>query len=329
MKIVFFGTPAYVVPVIHEIHKRFVTGPGKSPIVAVVTQSPKPVGRKKYRQFSPIDEWAHDRNIPVFYSSREILKSDIEADLGILASFGEIIPKEVLNLFPHGILNIHPSLLPKFRGASPVQAAIASGEKTTGATIIKLDEKLDHGPIITQFKEDILHSDTTETLRNRLFERSADVLSELLTPYIKGKVRPKPQDDTKATFTILVKKEHAFIKPKLLNAALQGKSIKDELEISFIKNCSLVPSAYSLEQFIRAMQPWPVAWTHVSLRGNSLQATAQKRIKLLKSHTEDSSPSAVSLVLDTVQLEGKNPVSWGQFKDAYPESVFYEADTEE
>lgn len=311
MKIVFFGTPEYVLPVVKRLHRAFVGKAGKSPIVAVVTQSPKPVGRKQKLEYSPIDKWAHERGIKTFYNAHELLESGIEADLGVLAAYGEIIPNHVLSLFPNGILNIHPSLLPKFRGASPVQATIASGE-TPSATIIKLDEKMDHGPIVTQFKDELLENDTLETLRNRLFERSAEVLIETIGPYIKGKIKPKPQDHDSATFTTLIKKDHGLIPPEYLNTALQGSTLKINWEIAFIKNYSLTPSAYSLDRFIRALSPWPGAWTYIRL--NTTGQT--KRIKILKAHIEDN-----VLVLDEVQLEGKNPVSWFQLKRAYPESI--------
>jgi len=112
MKIVFFGTPEYVMPVLTLLHKRFVTGPGKSPIAAVVTQSPKPVGRKQIITYSPVDKWAHEHKLPIYYSADELKQNPVEAEVGILASYGEIIKKDVINLFPQGILVIHPSLLP-------------------------------------------------------------------------------------------------------------------------------------------------------------------------------------------------------------------------
>ena len=290
MKIVFFGTPDYVLPILTSLHKKFVTGPGVSPIVAVVTQSPKPVGRKQVITFSPIDKWAHEHKIPIHYSAQELAVDSVNADVGILASYGEIIKKEVIDLFPHGILVIHPSLLPKFRGASPIPETIKAGEMITGVTIFKMDEKVDHGPIISRFKEDVLPTDTTETLRARLFERSAKVLVELLKPYLQGRITPKIQDDSEATYTKIMTRENGHID---LN-----KKPPEEVE-----------------RFIRAMQPWPVAWT--TLR---LSPTDQKvcRLKIHKAHTDEK-----KLVLDEVQLEGKEKekVSWKQFKEGYPNSV--------
>ena len=290
MKIVFFGTPEYVLPILKAIHKEFVTGPGKSPISAVVTQPPKPVGRKKAFTYSPIDKWAHEHKIPIYYSAGELLENPPEATLGILASYGEIIKKEVINLFPQGILVIHPSILPKYRGASPVPAAIAAGEAETGVTIFKMDEKMDHGPIITKFREPISPDDTAESLRNRLFEKSAEVLVEMLPAYIQGKIKLKKQDDNAATFTKLMKKEDGFI------------DLSGEYSPSVVNN------------FIHAMSPWPGAWTLVKLNESD---TEKKRMKLLKSHIANE-----TLILDEVQLEGKSPVTWKQFQEGYKTAQF-------
>jgi methionyl-tRNA formyltransferase len=288
MKIAFFGTPDYVLPVLTSIHKKFVTGPGKSPIVAVITQSPKPVGREKMVTYSPVDKWAHSHKVPIYYSARDLIKNPPDATLGVLASYGEIIKKEVIDLFPQGILVIHPSLLPKYRGASPVPFAIANGDSETGVSIIKMDEKVDHGPIISQFKEEVLLSDTGETLRRRLFEKSALVLVELLEPYVQGKIKPRVQNDSEATFTKILTREGGFI------------------------NLTEKTSAEA-ERFIRAMSPWPGAWTWVTLE----KGGQKKRIKLLKSHLEND-----KLILDEVQLEGKLPVSWKQFKEGYADATF-------
>lgn len=278
MRVVFFGTPDYVLPVLTTLHRKFVTGPGVSPIVAVVTQSPKPTGRKQYLTYSPVDKWAHEHKIATYYQSSDLLEEKWEAEIGILASYGEIIKKEVIDLFPKGILVIHPSLLPKYRGASPIQAAIADGETTTGVSIFKMDEKVDHGPIVAQFKENVEPSDTTESLRARLFARSADVLVELIEPYLKNKITPRIQDDSEATFTKIIKRDDGFVDLK-----------KDGPE--------------KIERLGRAMFPWPGIWTRLE---------NGKRLKIIKCHLEDS-----KLVLDEVQLEGKTPVSWKQFKEAY------------
>jgi methionyl-tRNA formyltransferase len=294
VKIVFFGTPDYVMPILTLLHKRFVTGPGKSPIVAVVTQSPKPVGRREIVTFSPVDHWAHEHRVHIHYSANELAIDGIEADLGVLASYGEIIKPEVIKLFPHGILVIHPSLLPKYRGASPVPAAIANGDAVTGVTIFKMDEKLDHGPIVSQFMEEILPTDDGETLRTRLFARSAEVLVELMKPYLQNKITPKTQDDSQASFTKILTRENGFID-------INKKSPEE------------------VERLIRAMQPWPGAWTLVNLQitKSANDKSETKRLKIHKAHVEEG-----KLVLDEVQLEGKDRVSWKLFKDGYNDAKF-------
>lgn len=274
LKIIFFGTPEYVVPILSKLSKVH-------EIVAVVTQPPMPVGREQFKKYSPVDDWAHKRDIPIFF---EFDKPFPEADLGVCAAYGKIIPKKVLDLFKFGILNIHPSLLPKYRGASPINEAIKNGDTETGVTIIKMDEKMDHGPIITQFREDINPEDTTDTLRRRLFERSAQVLIDLIPNYLKGKIKIKKQNEKEATFTKVLIREDGFIDFK-----------KDD--------------PVKIERMLRAYTPWPGIWT----------LTNQKRLKILEAHLDINHQS---LTIDKVQLEGKDPVSWKQFKEGYPKADF-------
>jgi methionyl-tRNA formyltransferase len=270
-KIVFFGTPEYVLPILRALAKHY-------EIAAVVTQPPKPVGRKQFLEYSAVDNWAHRRKVPAIYDLAKVP----QADLGIVAAFGKIIPPFVIGRLKLGILNIHPSLLPKYRGASPVSAAIAAGDKQTGVTIIKMDEKVDHGPMITQFTEEILPDDTTDSLRRRLFSRSAEVLIELLPAYLAGKIKEKTQDESQATYAKILKRQDGFVDFK-----------KDD------------PA--EIERKLRAYTPWPGIWTLVN----------SKRLKILRAHLETG-----ELVLDEVQLEGKNPVTWKQFKEAYPALTF-------
>lgn len=298
MKIVFFGTPEYVLPILNKLNKYH-------EIVAVVTQPPKPVGRDKKITYSAVDNWAHKRKIPIYFDSSDLPS----ADLGILASYGGLLEKDCFNHFPKGILVVHPSLLPQFRWSSPVQAAILTGTNPTGVTVFKMDDKFDHGPIVAQSKEDVLESDTNETLRNRLFEKSADILLEALEPYVKGKITLKQQDDTKATFARIIKKEDAFVPLEFIKN-LTGVSkieIPESWEVGFLKNTKVDLNAKTLNNFIKAMQPWPIAWTIVTINETQL------RLKLISSHVENNN----LLVLDTVQLEGKNPVIWKQFQQAY------------
>jgi len=325
MKIVFFGTPDYVLPILQSLDRQFKTKDGVSPIVAVITQKPRPVGRKKKLRYSPVDNWAHIKNIKnkrlnikIYFSSQDLLRDKIKADLGVLAAYGEIVSREIINYFPHGILNIHPSLLPKYRGAAPVQAAIVCGDKETGVSVIRIDEKLDHGPIISQFKEEILATDTTASLRKRLFEKSAEVITTLLPAFLQGKIKPRPQDDSQASFTRQIKKEDGFIPPHSFASILQGLPLKGRWEIGFIKGLVIEnPKPADINRFIRAMQPWPQAWTFVWLNTKVKNQKSKFRLKILKAHLETG-----RLVPDEVQLEGKNPVSWKQFCQGYPKAKF-------
>jgi len=323
MNLVFFGTPEYVLPILASLDKNFKESGGGAPIVAVVTQKPRPAGRSQKLTYSPVDTWARNRKIPVYYNPEDLIKNKVKADIGVLAAYGALIPKFVIGHLSFDILNVHPSPLPSWRGASPVQAAIIAGENETGVTIIKIDAEIDHGPIISQFKELIYPSDTTGILRERLFEKSAMVLTALIPPYVGGRITPRLQEHEKATFTTLLKKDHGFIPPEYLSTTFKGETFKGKWKIGFmkmkssqaslIKDYSLVPSTSTLERFIRAMHPWPIAWTLLR-QGFGGQA---KRLKILKAHLEEE-----RLVLDEVQLEGKNPVSWKQFSQAYPKATF-------
>ena len=279
MKIIFFGTPEYVMPVLKRLHREH-------EIVAVVTQPPSEVGREKKVKRTEVDHWAYKRKIPIFFDFGKPLPA---ADLGVLAAYGKIIPKSVINNFKLGVFNIHPSLLPKYKGASPVQAAITNGEQTTGVTIIKMDEKLDHGPILSSFREDINPDDTTGSLRERLFQRSAQFVVDLIPNYLSGKIKSKKQDHAKAAFTKVLKREDGFIDAERFTS-----------------------EARKVERLIRAMQPWPGAWTYVNLGQN-----LKKRLKILQAHLENG-----KLLLDKVQLEGKTPVSFEEFKRGYPDFEF-------
>jgi len=312
MKIVFFGTPDYVVPIVNLLHKSFSDKTGKSAILTVVTQKPKPYGRKQEKAYSPVDTWAYKKKIPVTYELAEIPF----ADLGVLAAYGEIIPDSVIRKFKFGILNIHPSLLPIYRGASPIQAAIASMDKETGVTIIKIDSHMDHGPIIAQFKETISQSDTLGSLRERLFARASEVLVSLIPPYLQSKIKLREQEHDGASYTSLVKKEHGYISPAYLQKTTTGKPISAKWIIPFIKDYSQKPSAQMLDAYIRALNPWPTAWSDVLLNPGG----PSRRLKILSAHI-DSGPENL-LILDEVQLEGKNTVSFEEFKRGYPKASF-------
>lgn len=306
MKIIFFGTPSYVVPLLEGLHKTYNKTRDRE-LIAVLTQSPKPVGRTKQLEYSAVDDFAHKHKIDIYFEANELP----DADLAICAAYGKIIPTHVIEKFPFGILNIHPSLLPQFRGASPIQATLLEGMSQTGVTVIKMDADLDHGPIVSSFKSEVLETDTNETLRDRLFQESVDFLLELLPHYIAGKINIKEQDHTKATYTKPMVKEDGLIPGEYMDLALFGKVTDEKWSMRFIKDYEMAVSAQTIERYIRALTPWPGAFTFVDINDE------KKRLKILKARVENE-----KLVLDEVQLEGKNAVSFEQFKAGYPNFTF-------
>lgn len=320
MRVVFFGTPDYVLPIITALRKS-----SKFPveIVAVVTQAPKPAGRKKLLTYSAIDTWAHEKNskiknqnakIKILHDPNQLIAQKVTAEIGIVAAYGTMIPAHVIKLFPLGLLNVHPSLLPSFRGASPVQATIMT-DSQPGCTIIKLDEKMDHGPIVSQFKVEKIASETAELLRQRLFNLSAEVLVELLPVYAQGKIKPREQDHESATFTKIIAKEDGLIPFDKLRASLKGDEDNAPWSLRFIKDYETSYSPENIYRFFCAMQPWPGIWTTITTKSNSEGAHKEtKRLKILDMRLERSEVTAnAKIEIEKVQLEGKNPVSWEQF----------------
>lgn len=234
MKIIFFGTPEYAVLVLQELVKIY-------EILAVVTNPQSPVGTLSVpvTPLSGVEKFAKSHKIEVLSSQKlsehkPKIKS-LKPDLGVVAAFGKIIPKDILEIPKFGFLNVHSSLLPKFRGPSPVQYAILEGEKETGVTIIKIDERVDHGPILATEKEKILNNDTTRTLSERLFKHGGKLLVKIIPDYISGKIKLLSQKHQKATFTKLVRKEDGLLNPK--------------------------DSSQLLERKTRAFHPWPTLYT--------------------------------------------------------------------
>lgn len=228
-------------------------------------------------------------------------------DVGILASYGKILDQKTVNSIKAGIFNVHPSLLPKYRGPTPVQSAIIKGEIETGVTVFKLDEEIDHGPILDQKKEKIRKDDTSFSLYNRLFVLGAQIIKDTLPDYLEGKRKLTSQDHSKKTLTLdKLKKDDGFVSPNILNATLLGKNSSEKI---FGFNSS--PEV--IDRVIRGLSPWPCAWTMVKTSPN----TNPKRLKLISSHLENK-----KLILNQVQLEGKKEVTFKQFKEGYPDFSF-------
>lgn len=201
---VFFGTDDFSVTVLDELK-----GAGFLPSLIVTTQD-KPKGRGLRLSPSPAKQWAEENNIPVAELTPDVgdFKHRVSVsatDLFIVASYGKIIPKAVLDIPKHGALNVHPSLLPKYRGASPIESQILADEKEVGVTIMKMDEKMDHGPIVAQSKlaPDVDRQQTSGAagLRKELAEIGGRLLAETIPKWVAGEIKAIPQDERKATYT--------------------------------------------------------------------------------------------------------------------------------
>lgn len=222
-KIIFFGAPEFAVPALQALAREGYN------IVLVVTQPIKPAGRNKVLTPTPVKVEALKLNLPVKENLSDI--KNLNADLGIVVAYGKIIPQAILDLLPAGCLNIHPSLLPKYRGPSPIQTAILNGDAETGVSIIKLDDQMDHGPIISKKQIPISNDDNYQTLAEKLSKSGADLLIKILPDYLAGKIKPEPQDDAQASYCRLIEKKDG--------------------QLDWSK------SADDLANQIRAFQPWP------------------------------------------------------------------------
>lgn len=254
LPIIFFGSSHLVLPIIDMLQRN-------CQLHCVFTTEQYAI--------DAVPAYCTEKNIP--YYSVKTLKNTIvmetitasNANIAVLADFGLIIPDEILNAFSKGIINVHPSLLPQFRGPTPVQSAMLSDYKETGVSIIRLDNEVDHGPLLTQVTEPILATDTGEILHIRLFKIGAKLLEESLPQYINNALDPIPQDHTKATFTTRLTRDSGYF---------------DE---------DTPPLAEKLKKMINAFYPWPGVWTKTKLKGEV------KRIKFLpenKVHVQDKKP---------------------------------------
>jgi methionyl-tRNA formyltransferase len=303
MNFIFIGTPEFGANILKNLIKE-----GFKPSL-VITGPDKPVGRKKEIIPPPVKIIAEKNNIKTLQPERiescfEKIK-EINPDLIITASYGQLIPKDILEIPEKGCLNVHPSLLPKYRGSSPVQSSILNGEKETGVSIMLMDERMDQGKIISSLKVKIPENSTTKSLKQDLSEIGAKLLIKTIPEWIKGKINPLPQDNSKATYTKKIKKE-------------DGKINWHE-------------EAKSIERKIRAFYPWPGALTKAKIKKNS----DEKKIKILKStvmeQTDICPTGAIGktflapndkiavqagkdfLIIEEFQIEGKKPTTSQDF----------------
>ena len=233
MRIVFIGTPESAVPSVRRL-----IDDGHE-IVAVWMQPDKPAGRGKKLQGSPVKQFALERGLTIHQPAK--IKSDEakslfashNADVAVVVAYGKILPQEFLDAPRHGCLNVHFSLLPKYRGAAPVNWAIVNGETETGVTTMQIVQELDAGPILLQQTTNVEPDETAPVLLGRLAEMGADLISETISNL--DQIEPKPQIDSEATFAPILKREDGLIDWSM--------------------------DAFAIERRVRGFQPWPTAHT--------------------------------------------------------------------
>ncbi len=304
MKILFFGSDNFSLPILRSLLKEW-------PVV-VVTQPDAPSGRGQALKPNPVAEFCQENRLRFFkfekLNEESLAKLD-RATIGICCVYGKVIPQAWLNAFePKGILNIHPSLLPQYRGASPGQAALLNGDQETGVTVFKMDQKVDHGPIVTQLKEKILIEDNAESLYNRLFNLAGEKNNEIIKQYLKN---PKvlAQDHQSASYTSRLERQDGFIDWLSLKELMAGKKIK---ELPVLKKFPL-KGKVEMKNLFQALMPWPGVFTFLKLRPwQSSLPFSEKRLKILSFSFQGS-----SLALGQVQLEGKKPISFAQLETGY------------
>jgi len=288
-RIVFMGSPDFAVPIL----KGLIT---HHQVVGVVTQPDRPAGRGRKLKPPPVKELALRCGLPLLQPESICQEEAIawlrerKPDVIVVAAFGQILPSSVLGIPPRGCLNVHASLLPRYRGAAPIPAAILAGDKETGVTIMLMDEGMDTGPILAQRSCPIERWDTAASLGRKLSLMGAELLLEVLPKWLEGRIKPRPQEG-KASYARMLKKEDGIIDWTL--------------------------PAMDIERRVRAYNPWPGAYTFWQ----------GKLIKIWRAEASDSSllggtPGQVfrdregvkvacgegALLLKEIQMEGKKPM---------------------
>jgi methionyl-tRNA formyltransferase len=296
LRVVFMGSPGFAVPSLEYLVS------GGYEIAAVYTQPDRTGGRGRSLAASPVKQRASALGLtlvqPENLKSPEALEqlAAFKPDVIVVAAFGQLLPKAVLELPRLGCLNLHPSLLPRFRGASPVAAAILAGDDFTGVSIMLLDEGMDSGPLLAQAQVPVADSDTTASLGEKLSIVGAGLLGEALVGWVRGERKPKPQDDSKATYCQPITKDEGEIDWKL--------------------------SAVDIWRRVRAFYPWPGSYTQ--WRGKTL-----KIIEAMPATRPTSAKAGEVIALDSggfgigsgdgalnilkLQLEGKQALAAADF----------------
>jgi methionyl-tRNA formyltransferase len=231
---VFMGSPEFALPTLHLLSENY-------PVVGVITQPDRPSGRGKVLTPPPVKQLALELGLPLIQPERlrhleamQVLR-DWQPELIVVAAFGQILRQEVLDLPHFGCINVHGSLLPRWRGAAPLQAAILNGDTETGITIMRMDAGVDTGPILSQRSLPIRPDETAASLSSVMAELGARLLLETLPEYLAGSLQLQPQDETLATYAPMLQKEAGLLDFQL--------------------------PAIQLERRVRAFNPWPSAYT--------------------------------------------------------------------
>jgi len=307
MRLVFMGTPDFAVPSLQALLD------GEDQVVSVVAQPDQPAGRGMTLRAPPVKVLAEAHHVPVFQPSKlrppEVLEHlrAWQPDLIVVAAYGKILPTTILALPPYGCINVHASLLPKYRGAAPIQWAIARGETETGITIMRISEHMDAGDLLFQKAIPITDRDTGGTLHDKLALLGAQALRESLVLLKRGQLTAQPQNEAEVTYAPLIKKEDGRIDWSM--------------------------DAVAIERRIRAFNPWPSAYT--TLHGQLFKIFVARVIAAKEEAGQPApqlSPGTViavtaesvmiatrvgALALEEVQLEGKKRLPIREFLKGY------------
>lgn len=314
LRIIYMGTPYFAVSALEALIAHAAPGqllPDGYEIVTVITRPDKPSGRGREVAYSPVKQVALEHSIPVWQpgsfkkAENSAALAAYQADLYIVAAFGQILPQSVLDQPRLGTLNIHASLLPKYRGADPIAEAILQDESETGVTIMLLDAGIDTGPMLLKRSIPIAQDDTTATLTPKLANLGAQCLLETLPLWVEGHIIPEPQDEMQATHTRMLKKEDGLLNWKR-------------------------PAAVLVRQ-VRAYSPWPGTYTH--WQGKLLKIQAAHALPLQPAETilpgtvgthDEAGHRLLSiatgsglLAVSQLQLEGKKAMSAEDFLRGY------------
>ncbi|MEW6716244.1 MAG: methionyl-tRNA formyltransferase [Chloroflexota bacterium] len=291
-RIIFMGSPEFALPTLRKLTELY-------RVVGVVTQPDRPAGRGRKLTPPPVKTLAQALGLVCIQPQRLRHPQAISQlhtwnpDLIVVAAFGQILPPEVLDIPLHGCLNVHASLLPRWRGAAPIPHAILNGDSETGITIMRMDEGLDTGPILNQSVIPIQADDTTGSLHDRLAHLGAELLIETLPAYLAGKLQSQPQDDSQATYAPLLKKEDGCL--------------------------DFTRPAEELERRVRAFHPWPGAFTMWQntplkiLKAHVVSGKARLGERVVAQGLPALGTAKGLLVLDEVQPAGKKSMSGGAF----------------